>query len=309
MLTILVGHFLVPRGPIWCCTNATTKGFSRALRMGKKPGRAAWGSQQWEHGSYSSYPDTSWQFWPGAWSPQDKSRTPWTPATRQNFPAYDDQARVQALAKTMALPSAKGKGKQAVDVDTPWESGSSSDSITQILQDSINATRKQEQKVRSLAATRARKHALWERYVSDMKQTLQREHARHQKEMERIDTELQTATQAQEHARAHLRRSLGGHSQGRDHLHSADGNRTDGMGQHAGLLAGRAAGGPGLQGHCEKSVWSPHTGGGFGGPSPPDRRNLSDTPEKAYSGSRPRHRLLFRRLPLHLACPELPTRI
>ena len=40
-----------------------------------------------------------------------------------------------------------------------------------------------------------------------MKQTLQREHLRHQKEMERISSELQAATLVQDEARAHLRQS------------------------------------------------------------------------------------------------------
>ena len=81
------------------------------------------------------------------------------------------------------------------------------DAFTQFLQDSINTTRKSEQKVRSLAATRARKEALWGKYVEDMKMTLQREHLRHQKEMERITADLQAAPLVQEDARAHLRRS------------------------------------------------------------------------------------------------------
>ena len=180
--------------------------------MGKRPGRTAWGSKTWDQGSYS-YTDASWQFWPGAWSPQDKTKDSWMPTSRPAFPAYDDQARVQALAK--ALPSAKGKGKYpAPEPASLVGTAGPAESITQILQESINATRKQEQRVRSLAATKARKAALWEHYVADMKQTLQKEHARHQKEMDRVETELQSATQAQDQARAHLRRSWEAIAQG-----------------------------------------------------------------------------------------------
>ena len=149
-----------------------------------------------------------WLTWPGAWSPQEKTRQPWTPSTRPVFPSYDDQTRVQALAKAnMPLPI-KGKGKGKLELAAGTETAADpADAITQFLQESINATRKTEQKVRSLTATKIRKEALWEKYVLDMKQTLQREHQRHQKELDRLSAELHTAAQAQDAARAHLRSS------------------------------------------------------------------------------------------------------
>ena len=176
--------------------------------MGKKPGRGSWSDGRWDYTSYPSYPDSTWQFWPGAWSPQEKARQPWTPTARPVFPSYDDQTRVQALAKANATAPIKGKGKGKLDLVTGLEASTDpADAITQFLQESINATRKTEQKVRSLTATKTRKEALWEKYVQDMKQTLQREHQRHQKELDRLSAELHAATQAQETARAHLRSS------------------------------------------------------------------------------------------------------
>ncbi|OLQ07736.1 hypothetical protein AK812_SmicGene8809 [Symbiodinium microadriaticum] len=107
----------------------------------------------------------------------------------------------------MPLPI-KGKGKGKLELAAGTETAADpADAITQFLQESINATRKTEQKVRSLTATKIRKEALWEKYVLDMKQTLQREHQRHQKELDRLSAELHTAAQAQDAARAHLRSS------------------------------------------------------------------------------------------------------
>ena len=172
--------------------------------MGKRPNRGQWAGSAQEYASYSSYPEASWQYWPGAWSPKGHDPSSWSHGSTQVFPAYDDQKRVQALAKASAFPKGHSKGKAAEQ----WgPAPDPSDSWTQFLQDAINSTRKAEQRVRSLAATRAKKEALWTKYLEDMKQTLQREHLRHQKEVERVSADLQAATLVQDDARAHLRQS------------------------------------------------------------------------------------------------------
>ncbi|CAE7193595.1 unnamed protein product, partial [Symbiodinium microadriaticum] len=187
--------------------HATTAEFrSRLSRMGKKAGKGTWGSQSWDYATYSAYPEATWNFWPGAWSPPAaKGRDRYPTHMLPQFPSYDDQARVQALTKATAAQAAKskGRGKSVEDADM----SDPADTVTQFLQEAINTTRKTEQKMRSLTATRARKETLWVKYVEDMKRTLQKEHQRHQKEMERLNADLHVAAQAQEQARDHLRHS------------------------------------------------------------------------------------------------------
>ena len=174
--------------------------------MGKKAGKGAWGSQSWDYATYSAYPEATWNFWPGAWSPPTaKGRDKYPTYMLPQFPSYDDQARVQALTKATAAQTAKskGRGKTVEDADMT----DPADTVTQFLQEAINTTRKSEQKMRSLTATKAKKEALWVKYVEDMKRTLQKEHQRHQKEMERLNADIHMAAQAQEQARGHLRHS------------------------------------------------------------------------------------------------------
>ena len=176
--------------------------------MGKRGGRnqQQWEEQQWEYADYSTSRDQSWQFWPGAWSPpkgQGKQQR-----NEFSFPAYDDKYRTQAVAKAASFPSGKGpgKGKYAI-LDATEEPADPGALLTQFLQEAINATRKAEQRVRSLAATRAQKVALWNRYVEDLKRSFMKEFQRHQRDTDRITSDLQAAMQQQEQARSHLRQS------------------------------------------------------------------------------------------------------
>ena len=77
--------------------------------------------------------------------------------------------------------------------------------MTHDLQECINATRRAEQKVRSLTATRRQKQQLWTKWLDDMKLSYMKEQQRHQRDMERLSKELEEAIRAQEAARASCR--------------------------------------------------------------------------------------------------------
>ncbi|CAE7226293.1 unnamed protein product [Symbiodinium microadriaticum] len=72
------------------------------------------------------------------------------------------------------------------------------------VQHFINMARKAEGRVKSLTQNRRQREAQWEKYVHDMKATLQHEHQRHQQSLSKLDEDLQLAYQHQEESRTRL---------------------------------------------------------------------------------------------------------
>ncbi|CAE7840609.1 CYTB5-A [Symbiodinium sp. CCMP2592] len=170
--------------------------------MGKN-GRAKWGQGYDDYSAYSQPSRSSekkWQLWEGAWSPQWRGQQgKWEDPKPAAFPAYDDKSRAIQL-KDQGQPRG---GQSSTTAQTKADDPGAA--VTQGLQDCINVTRKAEQRVRSLTATRQQKQKLWTAYVEDMKKTWLRECARHQKDMDRLTNDLNAALEAQEQARANCR--------------------------------------------------------------------------------------------------------
>ena len=117
---------------------------------------------------------------------------------KTSFPAYDDRTRAQQLAR-----EERAAGNRPVPMGPHYPGEDSS--MTHDLQECINATRRAEQKVRSLTATRRQKQQLWTKWLDDMKLSYMKEQQRHQRDMERLSKELEEAIRAQEAARASCR--------------------------------------------------------------------------------------------------------
>ena len=175
--------------------HATSEDTRRDIRrMGKQ-------NKQWGGGySYVPYTQdaysqaTTWQYWDGAWKGKDTRKG----AGRNPFPAYDDKARAQQLAK-----EERAAGNRPTSSMSLYEDPGSA--MTHDLQECINAARRAEQKVRSLTATRKQKQALWTKWLDDMRNSYLREQQRHQRDMDRLSQELEMALKAQEAARAGCR--------------------------------------------------------------------------------------------------------
>eukprot|EP00439_Symbiodinium_sp_Y106_P062701 s323_g9.t1 len=151
--------------------------------------------EQWDEWQPAS---RSWQLWHGSWK-QTKADG-WQKGQRgqkgqpqaTSFPAYD---------QSRAKGSNKGsKGKDDEEALAPAASGG----LTQILQASLNSTRRTEQKVHSLTKALSEREQLWNTYEQDLKTAFRKEHARYLRDMEKLRTDLQKATAAQAGARADL---------------------------------------------------------------------------------------------------------
>ena len=143
--------------------------------------------QKWQ-ASWEEWPSSprTWQLWHGARKPSSG----WKGDGRQKggktnvFPAYDSKRE-------------KGQAKGSFE---PTELQVDNGSLTQVLQTSLNNTRKTEQRVLSLTK------ALSERYEADLRQAYRREYNRFHRDMERLRDDLQKANAAQAGARAELLR-------------------------------------------------------------------------------------------------------
>ena len=144
--------------------------------------------QKWQAGwdEWPSSPRT-WQLWHGArkpaggWKGDGKQKG----AKANAFPAYD---------------SKRGQG-QAKDSLEPADMSTDPGSLTQILQSSLNNTRKTEQRVLSLNKALLEREELWKKYEADMRQAYRREYGRFHRDMERLRDDLQKANAAQAGAR------------------------------------------------------------------------------------------------------------
>ena len=116
----------------------------------------------------------------------------WQTEGRENhvFPAYDSKRE-------------KGQAKGSFE---PTELQVDNGSLTQVLQTSLNNTRKTEQRVLSLTKALSEREELWKTYEADLRQAYRREYNRFHKDMERLRDDLQKAIAAQAGARAELLR-------------------------------------------------------------------------------------------------------
>ena len=160
----------------------------RLLYMGKT-------GKPWKKADDNGYGDYSWQYWSGSW-PQPPSHWGWEPEQSPQraliFPAYDQ---------------VKGGGKSSKTKGQDWRDteGDPEAYLVNTIQDNINKARRAEQKVRALIATRNKKAEMWKRYVDSMKASYLQELQRHQRDVTKVETELETALAQQEEARKILR--------------------------------------------------------------------------------------------------------
>ncbi|CAE7846835.1 unnamed protein product [Symbiodinium microadriaticum] len=133
------------------------------------------GGKKWEA------PKGSWAYWRG-------SRQPRSPQASSAFPAYDRR------------DSRRGYWER--EHDEPAEEAT----FAQVLQSSLNGTRKTEQKVIAINSAIAKRKEMWDLYVRDMKAAFKKEETRFNREMERLRSDLTKASQSQEEARVALLR-------------------------------------------------------------------------------------------------------
>ena len=161
------------------------------------------GQKQRGGGGRQPHSSEYWQYWPGAWkSPRQRTygwdewqQEPPTPA----FPAYDGKSRASALKKEISAETMR---------KPQWLAGQEEDPgamMTAELQEQVNLTRKAEQRVRSLAAARKQKDALWAKWQEDMKQSYLKESTRYHKAIGSLDKDLAQAVAAREEARQNIR--------------------------------------------------------------------------------------------------------
>ena len=112
-----------------------------------------------------------------------------------SFPAYD---QMKGGGK-----GSKSKGKDEFDMNDDPESY-----LVNTLQDNINKARRAEQKVRALIATHNKKAEMWRQYVDSMKASYMQELQRHQKDVSKVESDLEAALAMQEEARRVLRSTI-----------------------------------------------------------------------------------------------------
>ncbi|CAE7232845.1 hypothetical protein AK812_SmicGene42996 [Symbiodinium microadriaticum] len=133
-------------------------------------------------------PQRPWRVWPGAFSPGQHRQKPEVPP----FPRYDSRP----------LPTSQRSQNYSSGTEGQTEEGRGF--LVNDVQQFINMARKAEQRVKSLSHSRRQREAQWEKYVVDMKATLQQEYQRHQQSLSKLDEDLQLAHQHQEESRSRL---------------------------------------------------------------------------------------------------------
>ena len=168
----------------------------RPTEMGKGGPAPRGGGQQYSE---------RWRYWPGAWhSPRSRNKSwdSWD-AWRQevpepSFPSYDGKSQTVALKKEAQAEGDRRPARAEADEDP----GSM---MTAELQEYVNATRKAEQRVRSLTATKKQKEDLWTKWQDDMRKAFLKEAARHDKAIENLTRDLNIAVAARDEARLNIR--------------------------------------------------------------------------------------------------------
>ena len=159
----------------------------------------------------SEWGGSRWRLWRGGFSPKAKAGPPWkAPArskgrqetdsgTKMIFPSYDDHkpdelAIVPVVEKKLEAPLTAGEGH----------------SFVKTVQSAVNFARKLDSRVTKLQREYADRQLLWDSYVHEMKQMLQKEKSRFVQEQQATAQALQEAQSAQAQAYAQLQQSLGG---------------------------------------------------------------------------------------------------
>ena len=114
--------------------------------------------QKWQ--SQEAWSPRSWQLWRGAWQQAKGDNKGKFQRAAPTFPAYD---------------AGRGKNGPKGNMKGGWSyrEGEAEDSggLTQVLQTSLNTTRKAEQKVQHLAAALEQRQELWTSYEKDARST------------------------------------------------------------------------------------------------------------------------------------------
>ena len=158
--------------------HATAPGQRRALRLMGKQGR---GQGSWQQGGW--YPQPSWSasVWQGA-KRQWENRQP-----SLNFPAYDSDwtsGRTEAIAVIE---------ERRFDQEQPK-------TRTAAVQHALNHARKIDTRLLKLQREQVQKAEQWNAYQQGMKAAYNKEKLRHEKALQRIDSDIAAALEAQEEA-------------------------------------------------------------------------------------------------------------
>ncbi|OLQ11253.1 hypothetical protein AK812_SmicGene4938 [Symbiodinium microadriaticum] len=181
------------QGPSWLDTSrvyghhAAPPGLSYLMGRGKQ-----WSQQE-------TWSPRSWQLWRGSRSAPSGGQKGRDQRPANAFPAYD--------ANRGNAGHNGGKGQKKGDWNPYREAETEEgDGLTQILQTSLNTTRKAEQRVSSLSNALEKRTEMWSIYEKDMANAYRKEHTRFLRDMAKIREDLQKATALQAGARADLMR-------------------------------------------------------------------------------------------------------
>ena len=148
--------------------------------MGKQ-GRYSY-QGQWSDTSWQSAP--SWSVWPGAW-PKRKDQGP-KGNGKQRFPTYDGDWG--------------DNGEQTMVVEERRNPSAPYPTLSSVVQQTVNVSRKAETKVAKLRKAIVSKEEKWRAYQVAMKAAYNREKQRCEKDQQRLHAELATALQEEEEA-------------------------------------------------------------------------------------------------------------
>ena len=154
-----------------------------------------------------------WQYWPGSWSASPNRQAPWRDQKKANsrIPAYD--ALKANVDKNQ--PGGRGSGDAVGD-----------DMLIQELQRAVNSARRAETKVKKITQEKAERKQQWQSWEQELKRTYAKERARHNNALNRLDTDMKEALQAQEQARAFVRQVSSGNNEAMD-VENLDGEDVD----------------------------------------------------------------------------------
>ncbi|CAE7871297.1 hypothetical protein AK812_SmicGene3911 [Symbiodinium microadriaticum] len=150
--------------------------------MGKQ-GRGSY-QGQWSDAAWQSSP--AWSVWPGAWPKKGQRDGGAKGQGKHRFPSYDADweeqgAHITVLEERRMQPAA-----------TP--------TLSNVVQQTVNASRKAEQRVAKLKKAITSKEEKWRAYQIAMKAAYNREQQRCEKDQQRLQAELASAMQEEEEA-------------------------------------------------------------------------------------------------------------
>ena len=150
--------------------------------MGKQ-GRGAY-QGQWSDAAWQSSP--AWSVWPGAWPRRGQKDGGAKGHGKQRFPSYDADWEEQGAHITVV------EERRMQPAATP--------TLSNVVQQTVNASRKAEQRVAKLKKAITSKEEKWRAYQIAMKAAYNREQQRCEKDQQRLQAELASAMQEEEEA-------------------------------------------------------------------------------------------------------------